>query len=315
MTPDGKPASRYTVEELASGEYHLLTVKAETLVLMSEFGKVEVLEIEGYGRGLFLDGRIQHVAADEHVFSEGMVHPAMFFLKERCRRVLCIGGGPGGICRELLKYRFVKKVTQVEIDPAVVAAARQYFPHVARGCWDDPRCELVIADAYTYLESCVGTFDLIISDLSEPYPGSPAVRFFTEEGITLIRSRLTPGTGIFVTWAGPANAYGAELSARVFQAVAGQFPLAIPYVMPTQTFGTPWLVALALEEKREPLSACAAEIDRFLAMQLTGELRFYDGETHHHLFRLPKDLRTKLAQPTVRTTLASPSYISATIRG
>lgn len=307
-------SGRYTTEEIARGEYHVLTVEAETYIKKTKFGKIEILETRGYGRGLFLDGRIQHVQADEYVFSEGMVHPAMFFLKEKSRRVLCIGGGPGGICRELIKYPFIENVYQVEIDEEIIAVSRKYLPHVSRGCWDNPRCKLVISDAYSFLEETSLNFDLIICDLSEPFSGSPAVKFFTDEGIKLVQKRLTPKSGIYVVWAGPANPQCMDLSSRIVYTVKQVFPFHVPYVMDTQTFGTPWLVVMGTSSPVNPFGESPEVIDQYLSKHLVQNLQYYDGETHYNMFHLPKNVRSKLSEHNRVITLADPCYISGATR-
>src|SRR5215212_10272438 len=95
---------RLTKEQIAKGEFHCHRIVAEIYIHQSPYQRIEVLETEGYGRGLFLDGRIQHVEADEYIFSESMVHPALFLLDKPDLHVLCIGCGPGGVIRETLKH-------------------------------------------------------------------------------------------------------------------------------------------------------------------------------------------------------------------
>jgi spermidine synthase len=285
---------RYTTEEISPGEYHVLSVESETLIQQTKFSKIEVLETKSYGRGLFLDGRLQNVQGDEYVFNEAMVHPAMFFLKERCKTALLIGGGPGGQCRELLKYAFVKKVYHVEIDPVVVEVSRKYFTHVSRGCWDDPRCELVIRDAFAFLEETPEIFDLIICDVSEPHEGSPANSFFSEDGLKLIHRKLNPETGLYVTWAGPANPRSMELTTSVMRAISKVFPVHHPYYIYTHTFGTSWISTIATNRALDPLGESPQTIDEYLAKQNLKDLGYYDGVTHYNMFHIPKNARVKL---------------------
>ena len=61
-------------------------------------------------------------------------------------KVLIIGGGDGGILREVLKHPTVESVTQVEIDRAVVDICIEYFPKHSDGAFSDPRLSLVIDD-------------------------------------------------------------------------------------------------------------------------------------------------------------------------
>ncbi|PWT91275.1 MAG: hypothetical protein C5B54_05595 [Acidobacteria bacterium] len=291
---------RYTIEEISPGEYHVLSVESETLIQQTKFSKIEVLETNSYGRGLFLDGRVQNVQGDEYVFNEAMVHPAMFFLKKKCKTALLIGGGPGGQCRELLKYGFIKKVYHAEIDPEMVEISRKYFSHVSRGCWDDPRCELVIRDAFAFLKETSEVFDLIICDVSEPSEGSPANSFFTEEGVRLIQQKLNPQSGMYVTWAGPANPRCMELTSRVVRTVGQVFPVCLPYYIYTHTFGTSWISMIATSRPLNPLSESPQTIDEYLAKQKVRDLQYYDGVTHYNMFHIPKNAR-KVLYPQMNT--------------
>jgi spermidine synthase len=47
------------------------------------------------------------------------------------RHVLVIGGGDGGVVREVLKHESVEHVTLCDIDEAVVRVSKQYLPHMA----------------------------------------------------------------------------------------------------------------------------------------------------------------------------------------
>ena len=53
------------------------------------------------------------------------------------KRVLIIGGGDGGILREVLKHPSVESVTQVEIDRAVIDMCIEYFPKHSDGAFSD----------------------------------------------------------------------------------------------------------------------------------------------------------------------------------
>jgi spermidine synthase len=76
-----------------------------------------------------LDGAIQITQRDEMSYQEMMAHPAMFLHPEP-RNVLIVGGGDGGVAREVLKHKSVEKVTLCEIDGDVVETAKQYLPEI-----------------------------------------------------------------------------------------------------------------------------------------------------------------------------------------
>lgn len=289
-----QPGERLTREEIASGEFHCHRVTEVLFEGASRFQKVEIVRTEGYGRGLFLDGRIQHVEADEYIYSESMIHPAMALLGTRARRILCIGGGPGGIIRELVKYRHVERIVQMEIDEEVLELSRKYLAHITRGAWDDARVEIMIGDALRLLEDRDEVFDLIVNDANEPTDGSPAIGLFRADGLALYQRRLHPEHGMFVTWAGSASPRCISRAARIVKTVSHVFPHTEYFLTYPQAYGTSWLTALGSmravdASRREP-----ADIDAFLAENLTGELVLYDGLTHRHMFTLPRDVRRVL---------------------
>jgi spermidine synthase len=292
---------RWTYEEIAPGEAHRHRVVAQVHSSRSAYQLIEVLETAGYGRGLFLDGRIQHVAGDEYIYSESMVHPAMSFLGGSCERVLCIGAGPGGVVRELLKYPGVAEVVQVEVDTEVLEVSRRHLSHVGRSHWSDPRFRLEIADVLDYLAAGDGLFDLVVNDLSEPVQGSPAARVFAPESIELMRTKLT-ARGLYVSWCGSVGPRSAGMAALIGGVVRRVFSNAYPYVTHPQSYGTLWMTVIGSDHGLDPLAAGPGEIDQHLRDHLGEgeELRLYDGVTHHHMFRLPKDVRHALGEVDTR---------------
>lgn len=290
--------SSWTFEEVAPGEAHLHRATEVVHVEHSGMQRVEVVRTEGYGHGLFLDGRIQHVADDEYVYSEALVHPAMTLLGGRADRVLIVGAGPGGAVREALGYPGVGEVVQVEIDTVVLDIARAHLPHspVATNS-ADPRYCLVLADALEYLAAGGEPFDLVVNDLSEPFEGSPAAGLFDAEALRLVRSRLRPG-GRYVSWAGSVGPKSWDMARRIVAEVAAVFEDVSAYILHTQSYGTVWLNVVGSTTPTDPLALSPARIDEQRATMLTAETRFYDGVTHHHMFHLPKDIRTALERPT-----------------
>jgi spermidine synthase len=284
-------------EEIARGEFHCHRMIEPLFEGRTRFQKVDIVRTEGYGRGLFLDGRIQHVEVDEYIYSESMVHPAMALLGKAGRRVLCIGGGPGGIVRELIKYHHVTRVVQVEIDEEILHLSRRYLSHVTQGAWEDPRVRIVIDDALQLLQREEEEFDLIINDASEPLRGSPAMDLFTTEGFSLYKRRLHPRHGLFVTWAGAAGPASIARAARIVETVRNVFPHVECYLSHPQSYGTSWLTVLGSPQPLHASRRKPYRIDAFLAEALREGLRLYDGLTHRHMFTLPGDVRRALSLP------------------
>jgi spermidine synthase len=84
------------------------------------------------------------------------------------RRVLIVGGGDGGMAREVLRHGAVEHLTMVEIDAGVVEFSRQYLPSLSNGAFDDPRLDLVIADGAQFMREAEARFDVIIVDSTDP---------------------------------------------------------------------------------------------------------------------------------------------------
>ena len=57
--------------------------------------------------------------------------------------MLIVGGGDGGVLREVAKHPGVERIVMCEIDEGVVDAAKKYFTASTAVAFDDPRLELV----------------------------------------------------------------------------------------------------------------------------------------------------------------------------
>jgi spermidine synthase len=146
----------------------------------SPFQKIEIFEHETFGKVLTLDDLVQASEADEFMYHEMAVHVPLLGKNWDDVSVLIVGGGDGGILREVLKHDFVSQVVMVEIDERVVELSKEYLG--INGNYDDPRAELIIGDAAQYMRDASSSgrkFDLIILDLSEPVGPSSSV--FTYE--------------------------------------------------------------------------------------------------------------------------------------
>jgi spermidine synthase len=84
---------------------------------------IQVFDSATYGRVLALDGVIQLSERDEFAYQEMIVHLPMF-AHANPERVLIVGGGDGGVLREVLRHKGVQRAVMCEIDQ-VRAAGRQ----------------------------------------------------------------------------------------------------------------------------------------------------------------------------------------------
>ena len=147
-----------------------------------------------FGRVLALDGVVQTTEGDEFVYHEMLAHVPLL-AHGHARRVLVIGGGDGGIAREVLRHPGIERVTQVEIDGEVVEICKEHLPALSAGAFDDPRVELIIDDAARFVRESGERFDVIISDSTDPI--GPGQALYTGDFYAGCRARLNEG-GVFV---------------------------------------------------------------------------------------------------------------------
>jgi spermidine synthase len=155
----------------------------------TEYQHLQVVETEFFGKALILDGIIQLTERDNMGYHEMIVHvPMLAFGKPR--RVLIVGGGDGGSLQQVLRYPSVEKALVCELDQRVVDLSREHFAASFGDPWTDPRAELLVRDAFGFLEENPGQFDVIISDTTDPI--GMAERLFSEEFYQLMVRALTP---------------------------------------------------------------------------------------------------------------------------
>ena len=119
------------------------------------------------GRVLMLDGVTQVTEADEFIYHEMMTHVPIFS-HDNPENILIIGGGDGGIAREVLRHKRVVSVTMIEIDESVVHFSKQYLPKISNGAFDNPKLRLKIADGAVFVRDTQLKFDVIIVDSTDP---------------------------------------------------------------------------------------------------------------------------------------------------
>lgn len=272
----------------------------------SAYQSIEVLELAELGRSLVLDGKTQSTEADEFVYHEALVHPALI-AHPGPRRVFIAGGGEGATLREVLRYRSVQQAVMVDIDQQVVEVCRRWLPRHHQGAFDDPRTQLRFEDAYQFLADSEERFDAAFLDLTDPIEEGPAHPLFTQEFLELVRDRLAP-QGVMVLQAGPALAISYGSFTAINHTVAHVFPKAFSYIASVPSFGGQWGFALG-SLGPDLVSLSPQDVDLRLAQRVAGEMRFYDGVTHTGMFNLPRYLRQALAREDRLITGQSPMFV------
>lgn len=162
--------------ELWPGQAMSLKVNKVLYHGRSEFQDVLVFESTNHGNVLVLDGVIQVTERDEFAYQEMMAHIPLF-AHPNPEKVLVIGGGDGGILREIAKHPGVKEIYICEIDGDVIKYSKEYLPSLAKG-FDDPRVTVKVMDGAKFMDDNQDNFDVIITDSSDPI-GPASVLFET----------------------------------------------------------------------------------------------------------------------------------------
>ncbi len=259
----------------------------------TRFQSIEVIYTYSFGKCLVLDGKIQSSEADEFIYHEALVHPAMI-IHPHPQTVFIAGGGEGATIREVLAHASVKRAIMVDIDSEAVDICRRFLPPWHQGSFEDNRVELLHLDARKYLADCGERFDVIIIDLTEPLKGSPSYLLYTQEFYLLAKERLTP-EGILSVQAGSCSWDELAIFVAINNTLRSIFPLVFPYQTYIPSFGSLWGFAIA-STKFSPLSLSEEEVDDRVSARVSKNLRFYDGQTHKGMFSLPKYLRQEMGK-------------------
>ena len=274
----------------------------------TEYQRMQVVVSATFGKVLILDGSWQSTQADEFIYHETLVHPAMLGCRTLPTKVLILGGGEGATAREVLRWRSVERCVMVDIDGQVVEACRRHLPEFHCGAFDDPRLEVVIGDAREYVANTTERWDVVLSDLSDPIEHGPSFQFFTREYFAQVRDLLADG-GVFALQAGPASEVDHASFTRLLTTVRAELRHADPMRVSIPSFATPWGIIVAARHGLAHLDDPAA-IDALLHEQVRGPMRFVDGPMLRAVRTMPPAFRARLAREVEPYTLADPPKIS-----
>ncbi|XXF77053.1 fused MFS/spermidine synthase [Myxococcaceae bacterium GXIMD 01537] len=158
------------------------------------------------------------------------------------RSAFVVGLGTGSSSGWLAKLPDMERVDVVEIEPAILEVARQ-CKDVNAGAMDNPKMHTIIGDAREVLLATKSSYDLIISEPSNPYRAGIST-LFTREFYQAVKERMAPG-GIFVQWL-----QGYEIDAQTMKSVYATLTREFAAVETWQTYGPD----LLLVATREPLT-------------------------------------------------------------
>ena len=258
-----------------------VSVKVEKQLFgeQTDFQRIDVFESREFGRFLSSDGSIVFSEKDEFIYDEMIVHVPMAG-HPYVKKVLVIGGGDGGVARELSYYEEIEQIDVVESDRTFVDVCRKFFPDNACGL-EDPRVNIYYEDGLRFLRTKHDAYDLIINDAIDPLGHTAGL--FTKEFYGNCYRALKED-GIMVYQHGSPFYDEDEESCRVMHRKASHsFPISRVYQahIPTCSSGY-WLFGFA-SKKYHPLN----DLDG-VSWNLRGiHTKYYLPRVHHGVFALP----------------------------
>ncbi|OLL25740.1 Spermidine synthase [Neolecta irregularis DAH-3] len=270
------------------GQAMSLQVNQILHVEKSKYQDVLLFESSNYGNVLVLDGVIQCTERDEFSYQEMITHLAMNS-HPNPKKVLVIGGGDGGVLREVVKHESVESAVLCDIDEAVIRVSKKFLPSMAVG-YSHPNVTVHIGDGFKFLEDYQDSFDVIITDSSDPE--GPAESLFQKPYFLLLYDALKEG-GVITTQA-ECQWLHLQVIKDVLTAVKSVFPV-VKYgytTIPTYPSGQIGFCIATKDASRDvtkPLRTWDPETERKLC-------KYYNKEIHSAAFVHPTFLRNVLEE-------------------
>lgn len=289
MTASGKSGkdggeARWVRETLHEAAGFATTYRADKVLYeeSTDHQHLVIFDNPLFGRMMSLDGATQVTTRDEFIYHEMMAHVPIL-AHGAVRSVLIIGGGDGGILREVARHKSVETITMVEIDPAVTDFCKAHLPMISDGAFEDRRLNLVFADGAKFVSEANGPYDVIIVDSTDPV--GPGAVLFEESFYRDCAARLTPG-GVLVTQNGVPFMQAEELKSTLGK-FRKLFRVASCYLATIPTYvGGP--MAMGWGTDNETLKTQPLDMLEKRFAEAGFATRYYTPEVHRAAFALPR---------------------------
>jgi len=287
------------IEKMTKDTFFITIVKKVLCSKKSKYQLIEIIETESFGKMLHLNCKLQASTADEWIYHEALVHPALL-THPNPQKIVIIGGGDGGALREVLKHPTVSRVTLVELDPEVIDIVMKFMPEIPQNAFHDERVNLMFMDGRKFIKETNEQFDIIIADVTDPWGQSSFL--YTKEFYELVASKLNDH-GMFVTQSLSINMYF-EQFAKIFNAMSKAFKFVCAYSAFVPSFSDEWAFIMGSNDIN-PLTIDVEKIKkRYYERNL--KTKFYDPERHKELITLPTHIEKKLSKFSEVSTDISP---------
>lgn len=273
--PEKTARKRILTESLSPDFGFYYTINRSLHKGKTPFQNIELVDTNEFGTVLLLDGITQVAERGEFQYHEPMVHPAMC-CHPNPKRVLVIGGGDGGILREVLKYPSVVNVHFAELDETVVRFSAKYLAKINGGAFADPRVTTSFGDGRAFVEEHPGEFDIVIMDMTDPF--GPSRMLYTKEFYQLVKRSFRNRSGIFVMHSESPVARPFAFGC-VQKTLHSEFAFTGTLYTYIQMYAVLWSITVN-SDVVDISKKTAAAIDRHLHREGITALQLYTGATH-----------------------------------
>ena len=127
---------------------------------------IEILDLEQFGKSLFIDNELQVAEKDEHLYSSTFVNSGLK-LSQKKEKAAIIGGGDGGVARECISKNF-SFIDWYELDPEVVEVCDKYLSRVGKKATSKNSVKCIWGDAFESIKKVEDNkYDKIFVDLND----------------------------------------------------------------------------------------------------------------------------------------------------
>ncbi|KAJ8753584.1 hypothetical protein K2173_022825 [Erythroxylum novogranatense] len=173
------------------GEARLMKVEKVLFRGKSKHHDIAVFESSAHGKVVVLNNVLQITEKDEFAYQEMLTHLPLCSIPNP-KKVLLLGGGDGGILKEVSRHSSVEQIHLCELDEMVINVYKEFFPRIAIGL-TDPRVTTYIGDGIEFLKSVAqGTYDAIIIDAFQQM-GTLAEELADKSFLESVARALRPG--------------------------------------------------------------------------------------------------------------------------
>ena len=127
---------------------------------------IEILDLEQFGKSLFIDSEIQVATSDEHLYSSTFVNAGLKLNNDKDKAAI-IGGGDGGVARECISKGF-NFIDWYELDPEVVEVCNKHLGTIGNKVTEKNSIKCIWGDAFESIKSVEDDkYDKIFVDLND----------------------------------------------------------------------------------------------------------------------------------------------------